>query len=141
MRRRKPNTTVQVNLRIKEELRRQLEAAAKEHQLSFNRELTARLADSLEQKTRESLAHTARHLEAFLKPLLGQPIDTKTLENLLTRLTGIGKFDSAGYTQIVEDGRTGLLVTVSEKSYAPPTMLVASECSSPAGPPRGTHGL
>ena len=71
--------------------------------------------------------YTARHLEAFLQPLLGQPIDTKTLEDLLTRLTGIGKFNSAGYTQIVEDGRTGLLVTVSEKSYAPPTMLVASE--------------
>jgi NTE family protein len=69
----------------------------------------------------------ARHLEAFLQPVVGKPIDTKTLGAMLTRLTGIGKYDSAGYTQIEEDGRTGLLVTVSEKAYAPPTLLVASE--------------
>jgi NTE family protein len=71
--------------------------------------------------------NAARHLEAFLQPVVGKPIDTKTLSAMLTRLTGIGKYDSAGYTQIEEDGRTGLLVTVSEKAYAPPTLLVASE--------------
>jgi NTE family protein len=69
----------------------------------------------------------ARHLEEFLQPLVGKPIDVKTLDQMLTRLTGIGKFDSAGYTQIQENGRTGLLVTVHEKSYAPPILQVASE--------------
>jgi len=69
----------------------------------------------------------AKHLEAFLTPLVGKPLDTATLDKLLTRLTGIGKFDSAGYTQIREDGRTGLLVTVHEKTYAPPTLQIASE--------------
>jgi NTE family protein len=72
-------------------------------------------------------ADAARHLEDFLHPLVGKPIDTATLDNLLTRLTGIGKFDSVGYSQIQEDGRTGLLITVNEKAYAPPTLQVASE--------------
>jgi NTE family protein len=69
----------------------------------------------------------AKHLEQFLRPLVGKPIDVKTLDQMLTRLTGIGKFDSAGYTQVQENGRTGLLVTVHEKTYAPPILQVASE--------------
>ena len=72
-------------------------------------------------------AGAARHLEAFLQPVVGKPVDVKSLDQLLTRLTGIGKFDSAGYTQITENGRPGLLVTVQEKSYAPPILQVASE--------------
>jgi NTE family protein len=72
-------------------------------------------------------AGAAKHLEDFLHPLIGKPIDVKMLDGLLTRLTGIGKFDSVGYTQIQENGRTGLLVTVSEKSYAPPTLQIATE--------------
>jgi NTE family protein len=68
-----------------------------------------------------------KHLEDFLQPLVGKPIDVKKLDQMLTRLTGIGKFDSVGYAQIQEDGRTGLLVTVHEKSYAPPTLQIASE--------------
>lgn len=68
-----------------------------------------------------------KHLEAFLQPVVGKPIDVRNLDQLLTRLTGIGKFDSAGYTQIIENGRPGLLVTVHEKTYAPPTLQVASE--------------
>ena len=71
--------------------------------------------------------NTARHLEDFLQPLVGKPIDATKLDNMLTRLTGIGKFDSVGYSQIQENGRTGLIITVSEKAYGPPTLLVASE--------------
>ena len=69
MRRRTPDTWCQVNLRIKEGLRVQLAAAAKEHEVSFNEEVRARLMDSFEQKTRQSLAdflqefdHNARSL-------------------------------------------------------------------------------
>jgi hypothetical protein len=63
MRRRKPNATVQVNLRIKEKLRRKLEAAAKEHEVSFNQEITARLEDSLEGKAKQSLENIAVDIE------------------------------------------------------------------------------
>jgi NTE family protein len=69
----------------------------------------------------------ARHFEEFLQPLVGKPIDTQRLDGLLTRLTGIGKFDSVGYRQIQEGGRPGLLVMVHEKSYAPPLLQFASE--------------
>jgi hypothetical protein len=62
MLRRKLGTTVQVGLRIREELRRQLEAAAEEHHLSFNQELTARLEASLEHEARQSLDSAAKSL-------------------------------------------------------------------------------
>jgi NTE family protein len=72
-------------------------------------------------------ADTAKHMEAFLQPLLGKPLDTKTLDGLLTRLTGIGKFDSVGYRGLPDDSHTGLLITIHEKSYAPPLLQFAFE--------------
>jgi NTE family protein len=69
----------------------------------------------------------AKHIEDFLQQLVGKPIDTKTLDGLFTRLTGIGKFDSIGYRQIQDGSRAGLLVIVHEKAYAPPTLQFAFE--------------
>jgi hypothetical protein len=63
MRRRPPDQWVQVNLRIKESLRRELDAHAKENQVSFNQEVRTRLADSLEEKARQSLENLAADLE------------------------------------------------------------------------------
>jgi NTE family protein len=65
---------------------------------------------------------SAQHLEEFLRPLVGQPIDTATIERFLTRLTGIGKYDAANYRLGDRDGQTGLIVTLHEMSYAPPTL-------------------
>jgi NTE family protein len=69
----------------------------------------------------------AKHIENFLLPLLGKPLDTHSLDGLLTRLTGIGKFDAIGYGEIKDGTRTGLLIQVHEKSYAPPLLQFASE--------------
>jgi len=69
----------------------------------------------------------ARHIEAFLQPLVGKPLDTTTLDGRLTRLTGIGKFDAIGYRELNDGARTGLLIEVHEKSYAPPLLRFASE--------------
>jgi hypothetical protein len=64
MRRRKSaDAWCQVNLRIKESLRAALAAAAKEHEVSFNQEVRARLADSLDQKARQSLESLAADFE------------------------------------------------------------------------------
>jgi NTE family protein len=63
---------------------------------------------------------TARQLENFLQTVVGKPIDEDRLEKLLTRLTGIGKFDAADYRLTTKDGQSGLLITVHEKPYAPP---------------------
>ena len=67
------------------------------------------------------------NLERFLQSEVGKPIDKERLAGLLTRLTGIGRYDTAGYQITQQDGRTGLLVTMHEKIYAPPILQMGFE--------------
>ena len=55
------------------------------------------------------------------------------MEDMFNRLTGIGKFDSVDYRLSEQDGRTGLVVSVHEKGYAPPTLQLgfAADGSEP----------
>ena len=64
----------------------------------------------------------ARQIETFLQRLVGHPVDNAEINQLLTRLTGIGKYASADYRVTSRDSQTGLLVTVHEYSYAPPIL-------------------
>ena len=64
----------------------------------------------------------SRQIERFLHRLVGHPIDHAEINQLLTRLSGIGKFDSVDYRFSSDAGKPGLLVTVHEKSYAPPIL-------------------
>lgn len=66
----------------------------------------------------------ASNLERFLRPLAGKPIDNASLNQYLTRLTGIGKYDAADYALATRDGQDGLLITVHEKTYAPPILQI-----------------
>lgn len=66
----------------------------------------------------------ARNLEKFLQPLVGKPVNSARLNQYLTRLTGIGKYDSADYALAHRDGQDGLTITVHEKTYAPPILQV-----------------
>jgi NTE family protein len=66
-------------------------------------------------------------IQKFLQPLVGKPIDTKLLDTYLTRLTGVGRFESASYGLTQNDGQVGLLITVREKNYAPPVLQPAFE--------------
>src|SRR5215471_13818519 len=50
----------------------------------------------------------------YLKGFPGKPIDPQKLGRALTRLTGVGRFDSASYWLKEQDGKTGLLVRVVE---------------------------
>ena len=68
-----------------------------------------------------------QNIERFLRSQAGKPIDTNRLENLLTRLTGIGRYDTAGYQITKQNGQDGLLVTMHEKLYAPPTLQLGFE--------------
>ncbi len=68
-----------------------------------------------------------KKIQKFLQPLVGKPIDTQVLDTDLTRLTGIGKFESVSYSLTQNDGAVGLLVTVHEKEYAPPALQPAFE--------------
>jgi NTE family protein len=53
---------------------------------------------------------------------VGHPIDNGELNQLLIRLTGIGKYASADFRFVTRDGQSGLVVTVHEYSYAPPIL-------------------
>jgi len=64
-------------------------------------------------------------IQKFLQPVVGKPIDTQRLETYLTRLTGVGRFESATYGLTQTDGKVGLLVTVREKNNAPPLLQLA----------------
>ncbi len=68
-----------------------------------------------------------KQLERSLQPLVGKPIDLQSLEEILNRLTGLGRYDSAGFQIGEEDGQTGLMVTVHENNYAPPAIQFAFE--------------
>lgn len=68
-------------------------------------------------------AYAARYFRSFLN----KPLDTEKLDDVLTRMTGVGRFDSAGYWLTEQDGKPGLLVRVVEKLDAPPTFQPAFE--------------
>ncbi|HKM79778.1 MAG TPA: patatin-like phospholipase family protein [Candidatus Acidoferrum sp.] len=63
-----------------------------------------------------------KHIQNFLRLFLGKPISTPLLDEYLTRLTGLGRFDSVTYGMVRENGQDGLLVRVHEKTYAPPLL-------------------
>ena len=60
---RRPTETVQVNLRIKERLRRRLESAAKKRQVSLNYEMTSRLEQSLDAENLVTIDSVASDME------------------------------------------------------------------------------
>ena len=64
----------------------------------------------------------AHQIERFLNRLVGHPVDNGELNQLLIRLTGIGKYASADFRVVTRDGQSGLVVTVHEYSYAPPIL-------------------
>ena len=67
-------------------------------------------------------AQQTQNIEHFLAPLTGKPLDTDKLDRELTRLTGVGRYDTVGYRMMERNGQQGLLIQVSEKNYAPPTI-------------------
>ncbi len=66
-------------------------------------------------------------IERFLAPFAGKTLDTEALDRALTRLTGVGRYDTVGYQIIEKDGKQGLRIEVNEKNYAPPTLQPAFE--------------
>jgi NTE family protein len=63
-----------------------------------------------------------KYIEHFLNPLAGKPIRVHQLDGFLTRLAGMGRYESVTYSFIQENGHDGLLIDVHEKSYAPPLL-------------------
>src|SRR5258708_7131015 len=72
-------------------------------------------------------AHEATDVTRYVKRFQGKPVNPEKMDEVLTRLTGVGRYDSAGYRLIEKNGQTGLLVQVVEKNYAPPMLQTAFE--------------
>jgi NTE family protein len=67
-------------------------------------------------------AERARDIERFLQPLVGEPLGIDRLDAALTQLTGLGRYDSVGYRLTEQEGKQGLVIEVTERNYAPPTI-------------------
>jgi NTE family protein len=72
-------------------------------------------------------AHEATDVTRYVKRFQGKPVDSARIDEVLTRLTGVGRYDSAGYRLIDKNGQTGLLIQVVEKNNAPPMFQTAFE--------------
>lgn len=59
-------------------------------------------------------------IENDLKNNIGKPVQTEALQEQLFDLKGQGRFSSFSYQMINRDDTPGLLVTATEKPYAPP---------------------
>ncbi len=67
-------------------------------------------------------SRAASSIQDFLTGFIGKPLNSVELDHDLTRLTGVGRYDSVTYGMVEEGGRQGLLVRVHEKTYAPPLL-------------------
>jgi len=59
-------------------------------------------------------------LIASLKANKDGVVTEKDLESELTKITGMGRYDTAGYQFIEKNGEPGIKITAHEKSYGPP---------------------
>jgi NTE family protein len=71
--------------------------------------------------------HGAIDVARYLKSFQGKPLNPQNLDEVLTRLTGVGRYDSAGYRIVQQNGQTGLIVQVVEQNNAPPMAQIAAE--------------
>jgi NTE family protein len=62
----------------------------------------------------------AKDIAEKLSNNVAKPIDTSSLENQLTYLTGDGRFANIGYQLAEKNGQPGLLIQAREKLYSPP---------------------
>jgi NTE family protein len=69
----------------------------------------------------------AKSIQDFLTPLLGKPLKASELDERLTRLSGVGRYESITYDVPEINGESGLLIRVQEKSYAPPLLQPSVE--------------
>lgn len=69
-----------------------------------------------------------KRTEALIDALATRPnqeLDRGKLENELTKITGMGRFDTANYMFVHRGAEQGIRVSVHEKDYGPPFLKVA----------------
>lgn len=64
----------------------------------------------------------AQGLKHRITGVAGKPVDTDKLDAQMMDITGLGRFNRAGYQETERGGQQGLVVKADEKEYAPPTV-------------------
>lgn len=66
-----------------------------------------------------------KNLTYRLAGALAPPAGVQPLDEELTRLAGLGRYDAASYRIVEKDGKQGLVVKVQEKTHGPPFLNTA----------------
>src|SRR5260370_22446225 len=64
----------------------------------------------------------AKAMEKQMSSLVGQPVDSKIIDQDMMTIVGTGRFATATYSMTEKNGDQGLQVQAEQKSYAPPTV-------------------
>jgi len=72
----------------------------------------------------------ASQIRTRFLPFVARPLDEAGIEKQLSALIGTERYTTATYRLAVEGGRTGLMITVTPKTYGPPFLLVALDLRS-----------
>ena len=70
---------------------------------------------------------SAANVQKFLSPLAGKPIDQARLEQALTRLAGVGRYESVTYDDHSGEWSNWIADPDHEKTYAPPMLQPSFE--------------
>ena len=62
----------------------------------------------------------AKAMEKQMSSLVGQPVDSKKIDQNMMTIVGMGRFATATYSMTEKSGEQGLQVQAEQKSYAPP---------------------
>ena len=62
----------------------------------------------------------AEAMEKQMSSLVGEPVDTKKINQEMMTIVGMGRFATATYSMVEKNGEQGLQVQAEQKSYAPP---------------------
>jgi NTE family protein len=89
---------------------------ARRRDLKFDPEFV--ISEGLNQPLEQDLA---RRLGAAMAP----PADLRLIDNELTRIAGLGRWETASYRMIEKDGKQGLLIKAQEKEHGPPFLNTA----------------
>ena len=108
----------------KEQMLQQLELSPDEYRAYLEARASKTRSDVIAPKFYEVTGDLAPKrkaaLLAMLKPDTSGVLDRSKLENELTKITGMGRFDTAGYEFVQKNGEPGLRISATEKSYGPP---------------------
>src|SRR5271163_3866595 len=62
----------------------------------------------------------AKAMEKQMSSLVGQPVESKKIDQDMMTLVGMGRFSTSTYSMVEKNGEQGLQVQTEQKSYAPP---------------------